>query len=82
MSYKSRYGSTSIRPGRIDNLDIGWDFEDDETDKRQRKPVFLFTPDMKNTVNHHHIELSRAQAKKLRDWLTAYLKDTRKRHGK
>lgn len=82
MAYKDKFGCTSLRSGRRDNLSIGWDnfvnsaknFAKDQF-KKNRIPVFLFTPDMDNTVNHYHIMLSRGEAKKLRDWLDAYLKD-------
>lgn len=82
MAYKDRYGSTDIRTGRIDNLSIGWDYEDNPEDVKQRKPVFLFTPDMKDTNTHYHIELDRRQARKLRDWLTSYLNNEPTKHKK
>lgn len=47
----------SIRDTRRDNLYIGWDEEDGF--------VFLFTPDMENTGNHYHIELSENQSIRL-----------------
>lgn len=75
MSFKDRYGSTQIKSKRRDNLRIGWDCEDDPKDIKQRFPVFLFTPDMENTNDHHHIVLDKKQAKILRDWLDAYLKE-------
>lgn len=38
-------------------------------------PMLLFTPDMSYTMEHHHIELDREQAKLLHDWLGDYLKE-------
>lgn len=75
MAYKNKFGITKIISSKRKNLDISWDCEEDPKDKKQRKPVFLFTPDMDNTINHFHIELDKKQAVKLRDWLNDYLKD-------
>lgn len=47
----------SIRDTERDNLYIGWDDEDGF--------VMLFTPDMDNTGNHYHVELSEDQAMQL-----------------
>lgn len=84
MAYKDRYGSTKLRNGRRDNLSIGWDnFVNSAKNfaspkyAHNRVPVFLFTPDMEDTKQHYHIELNKQQAKDLRDWLTAYLKDVK-----
>lgn len=85
MAYnKDRFGITSICPGRINALDINWDSNDtlnnEPYPKHKRYPVFLFTPDMnRNTIEHHHIELNRAQTKRLHKWLGDFLKDT---HGR
>lgn len=82
MAYKDRYGITKIRKDRRDNLSIGWDnfvnsakTFDLPKNAKNRIPVFLFTPDMEDTNNHHHIMLNKKQAEILRDWLNAYLKD-------
>lgn len=79
MSYRNKYGITNIIQGNYYNLDISWDCDDiwntKVCPKRRRFPVFLFTPDMRNTDNHQHIELNKTQAKKLHKWLTDYLKD-------
>jgi hypothetical protein len=72
MSYKSKYGITDIRATERDNLSISLDRD---TDKSKPYPVFLYTPDMRNTSTHYHVELSKAQAKKLHKWLTQYLKE-------
>lgn len=82
MAYRNRYGSTQLRKGQRDNLSIGWDnfinsaknFAKSEY-AHNRIPVLLFTPDMKWTQEHYHIALSKHQARELRNWLTAYLKD-------
>lgn len=74
MAYKDRYGSTDICDGRIDNLSIGWDYEDDPEDASQRYPVFLFIPDTEHH-NHYHIELDREKAQILRDWLDDFLQN-------
>ncbi len=83
MSYKDRYGSTKLRDTKLDNLSIGWDNfvnSSENFDKpkyaKNRIPVFLFTPNMEDTNEHHHIMLNKKQAKVLRDWLNDYLKDT------
>lgn len=82
--YKDRYGVTNIRKGRRDNLSISWDnFVNAAKNfalpkfKKNRIPVFLYTPDMENTREHFHIELNKRQARVLRDWLNDYLKDTK-----
>ena len=75
MSYKDKYGITPIKKNKIDNFSINWDYDDNPNDKNQRFPVFLFTPDMKDTNTHYHIVLGKNQAKVLRDWLSDYLKD-------
>lgn len=71
--FKDPYGITMIRPTEQDNLQINWDFDDDEGDVSQHFPVFLFTPDMNKTDTHYHIPLDREQATRLRDWLSAFL---------
>ncbi len=35
--------------------------------------VVLYTPDMSNTGEHYHIDLSIKQSRDLRDWLTSFL---------
>jgi hypothetical protein len=72
--FGDRYGITQIRDGRRDNLSIGLEYDDNPEDAAQLYPVFLFTPDMRNTIEHHHIPLNVSQAKQLRDWLTQFLK--------
>lgn len=87
MSYKNKYGITNITSWtskkyskRFGVLDISWDFTKDPNKKHQKYPVFLYTPDMQNTKNHYHIPLSRSQAKKLRNWLNDYLRNTCKKY--
>jgi len=75
MTYKDRYGTTTIIDGKIDNFSVGWDYDDNPEDKKQRFPVFLFTPNMENTIDHYHIALDREKSEILRDWLTAFLED-------
>lgn len=84
MAYKDRYGITKIRNSKHDNLSIGWDnFKNsaknfaDPKFKKNRVPVFLYTPSMEETDTHYHIELNKKQARELRDWLNEYLKDTK-----
>lgn len=78
MAYKDKYGITAIEQdadfGSVDTFDISWDRRDDETDKTQRRAVFLVTPD-KTKFDHEHVTLSQKGAKDLLDWLTAFLKD-------
>ena len=79
MAYKDNYGITKIRSQKIDNLSINWDADNyvSLSPKKLRYPVLLYTPDMNDTNEHYHIRLSRVQAKKLKDWLEAYLKDVK-----
>ena len=73
MAYKDRYGITMIKPDTWNNLEICWDRE--TMDSEEKHPVFLFTPDMNKTGDHHHIELTKAQATELKNWLDAYLEE-------
>lgn len=66
------YRSTQICPGPYDDLCIVMDYNDDPKDPH---PVMLFTPDMNDTDEHYHIELTREQATVLRNWLDKYLND-------
>ena len=75
MAYKDKFGITKIREGQTNNLDISWDYENDPNDLKQRKAVFLFTPDMKNAMEHYHIELDQQQANVLRKWLNQFLNE-------
>ena len=72
MAYKDRFGGTDICDGSVYNFSIGWDYNDNPSDEKQRYPVFLFIPDMEDP-DHYHIELNRKQARILRDWLNDYL---------
>ncbi len=56
-----------IRKNRRDNLHISWDESDGF--------VFLFTPDMENTDNHYHIELTDRQAMRLSSFLNKKLEE-------
>jgi len=69
--HDNKYGVYSIKTG----LSISWDYDTSPSDKSQRSAVFLFTPNPNNTDDHHHIEMDREQAQKLRDWLDAFIKD-------
>lgn len=55
----------SIRDTEYDNLYIGWDEEDGF--------VMLFTPTMRNTDTHYHIELSVEEATRLKTFLDTKL---------
>jgi hypothetical protein len=77
MAFKDRYGDTQIKKGKVDNLSINWDadvIDVENCSKNSRYPVLLYTPWMEETKNHYHIALTRAEAKKLRNWLTEFLK--------
>ena len=63
----------SIRDTERDNLYIGWDDEDGF--------VMLFTPSMKNTDIHYHVELSLDQATRLMRYLNKQLFEIRKEKG-
>ena len=73
MSYKDKYGITTINDDNWDNLQISWDY--DEDDPQGRYVVLLYTPNMDHKIEHYHIPLEHAQAKTLYKWLGAYLKD-------
>jgi hypothetical protein len=86
MGYRNKYGNTDITHSpskkygkRFGVLGISWDnfVSQDMNNKRYRIPVFLYTPDMEDSVNHYHIPLTKKQARKLRDWLNLYLKDVK-----
>jgi hypothetical protein len=70
--YKDRFGVTKILG---DNLQISWDYDDNEHDLTQRKATLLYTPDMGNTNTHYHISLDQLQAKNLREWLDEFIAD-------
>lgn len=63
--------AVKIRNKKRDNLEINLDYD---TDPKKSYPMILFTPDMDNTDIHYHIPLSIAEARKMRDWLTKFLK--------
>lgn len=85
MSYKSKFGLTEIIPRVRNNLVISWDLESEDWDEINQKPVgkltkfpiLLFTPNLNNTKEHYHIDLSREQAILLKEWLDAYIEDTK-----
>jgi hypothetical protein len=84
--YKDKYGITSIINKDFYNLSINWDNFVNSSEnfskpkyKKNRIPVLLFTPDMQNTNEHYHITLTKNEAKKLKTWLSEYLKDCRKK---
>ena len=84
MSYKSKFGNTQIKPGNWQNLSVSYDadlikdlYPELKGDKRRRYPVLLFTPNMNDANNHHHIQLKKSEARKLMVWLAAYLKDSK-----
>jgi hypothetical protein len=79
VAYEDRYGSTEIKPEKFYNLSIGWEYENDPEDLSQRFPVLLFTPDMENTINHHHISFTLGEARILHEWLGKYLSEQEKR---
>jgi len=61
----------NIRSDRRDNLDISRDTGRDD----EPIAVFLFTPDMADTSDHHHIPLSIEQCQALHTWLGRFLAD-------
>ena len=85
MAYKDNYGITKIKARCIDNLSISWDANitnGEKTPKKNRYPVLLYTPDMNDTNTHYHVQLSRKEAKTVKDWLTEFLKDTKQKGKK
>lgn len=67
--YEDIFGSTMIRDTEHDNLKISIDVMD--------KPVavFLYTPSMRETKCHYHIEMDKKQAIELRTWLNSFIAD-------
>jgi hypothetical protein len=57
-------------------LAVGWDYEDDPSDKSQRFVNMLYVP-YTPEFPHEHIELNREEAIKLRDWLSAFIEFTK-----
>lgn len=66
---KSVVKTEQILEGQRNNLMIGEDTGLDD----EAIAVFLFTPDMQNTGEHHHIEMNIEQSKKLHEWLGKFL---------
>lgn len=79
MSYRNKYGITRIRTESYNNLVISWDSDaigwNYQNNPKTRYPVLLYTPDMNDTNEHYHIDLTPTQARKLHKWLGDYLKD-------
>jgi hypothetical protein len=67
--------SMVIVEGRIDNLLIG---EDTSRYDDSQVAVLLFTPDMSDTSEHFHIELSRERVQALASWLQEWLEEKSK----
>lgn len=78
MAYEDKHGITQIRNDKHDNLSISRDTDVDEDDKEFPVAVFLYTPDMDNTVNHEHITMTVTEAEVLRDWLDQFIKEHKK----
>jgi hypothetical protein len=75
MSYKDIFSITEIKlavdqPFR--NLKISCDIDNDV-----KFPVILFTPYVNKPNEHFHIELTRESAIVLKEWLDAYIEDTK-----
>lgn len=79
MSYRNRFSTTTIRPSQRDRLSINVDYDRDPSNIF---PVFLYTPDMRDTNDHYHIVLNKKQAAILKSWLESFLKDPRVRSKK
>jgi len=78
MSYKDRYGGTDIIRTKCNNLQIGWDYESDPENIKERFAVMLYTPWMGDTTNHYHIPFNLKQAKTLHKWLGEFIKEKEK----
>lgn len=74
MGYRNKFGGTELVDNMFGNLSIGWDYD---TNPEKKYPVFLYTPDMKNTNVHYHVPLTKRNAKRLKKWLAEYLKDVK-----
>ena len=72
MSYKDKHGITDIYTPdnhKVEKLDISFSRD---WDNGEKYPVLYYGPDV---FNHYHIDLTKAEATVLRDWLNAYLSD-------
>ena len=78
MAYKSKHGITKIKKARINALDISRDYD---TNPNREYPVLLYTPDMENTDEHHHIPLTLKESKALHQWLGEFLKAHKKKRS-
>lgn len=69
MAYKDTFGITKIINDKMNNLQINIEEMDEFV------AMLLFTPDMDDKNEHYHIELTKENAKPLRDWLNEFLED-------
>jgi hypothetical protein len=71
MAYKDKHGITQIRSGRLHNLSISRDYD---RNPQKHYPILLVVPDLEQ-FQHHHVKLTKTQARKLHEWLGHWLKE-------
>ena len=81
MAYKDRYGRTTIINEKLDKLSVSIDSGTFRANEPETAAVFLYTPDIENTMEHYHIEMKEEEARVLYEWLGEYLSDKDK-YGK
>lgn len=73
MSYKSKRSNTLIKNNGSEGIMLSI-----ETLGRLKwASLLVTTPSGKNSVRHHHFELTREEIKAMNEWFKAYLKDDR-----
>jgi hypothetical protein len=76
MSFEDRFGVTKIIDARRDNLSVSFDKGTRRIADNDVGVVFLYTPDMQNTNTHYHIDLTKEEAIKLKNWLDSFLNES------
>lgn len=74
--YDSPSQSIQLRNTRFNELSVAWDCSSSMDNKAERTIVLNHTADTKDRSNHSHIVLDYEAAKKLHDFLKAYIDDT------
>lgn len=90
VTYKEVLGKTKCKPIDLktksygspnEQLSVLFDFDTNPSNKEKWKLMFLYVPNVKE-FEHFHIELKKSEAKKLRDWLDHFIKETKVRKKK
>lgn len=79
MAYKDKHGITDIKDKEVNALSISRDTDMDFNDGSEFPiAVLLYTPSMRNTDVHYHIDLNVAEAKELMKWIKKFVKENDK----